>query len=238
MILAGCVATPQIFPIIPDILGRRASPSRRLARLGATPDFHHGLLAPAAPIGQVNLPYHTDMDGASSTVHIRSFVETDLDAILAIYNNAIETLTAVFEYQPYTMDKMREWVAAKQEGGFPILVADLDNGFAGFATYGTFRARPAYKYSVEHSVYVAERARRRGIARVLMEALIADARQRGYHTMIGGVVADNDPSLRFHESLGFVEVAHVREVGYKFGRWLDLKFLQLVFETPANPTEG
>src|SRR5205814_10666438 len=122
--------------------------------------------------------------------------------------------------------------------GFPVLVAEVEDGFAGFATYGSFRARPAYKYAVEHSVYVAERVRRRGVARMLMQELMADARCRDYHTMIGGVVADNVPSLRFHESLGFVEVAHFREVGYKFGRWLDLKFLQLVFDTPDQPTEG
>jgi L-amino acid N-acyltransferase len=175
---------------------------------------------------------------AASTIHIRPAADADLDAILAIYNHAIETTTAVFEYQPYTPEKMREWLSSKSEGGFPILVAETDGGFAGFATYGTFRARPAYKYAVEHSVYVAERARRRGVARVLMHALIADARQRGFHTLVGGIVADNVASLRFHESLGFVEVAHFREVGYKFGRWLDLKFLQLVLDTPHQPTEG
>ena len=172
------------------------------------------------------------------TVHIRSVRDSDLEPMLAIYNNAIETLTAVFEYQPYSPEKLREWMSSKTDAGCPVLVADLDERLAGFATYGTFRARPAYKYSVEHSVYVAEQARRRGVARVLMQALVADARSRGFHTMIGGVVADNVPSLRFHESLGFVEVGHFREVGYKFGRWLDLKFLQLVFDTPQQPTEG
>jgi len=178
------------------------------------------------------------MDGAAATIHIRPVADADFDSILAIYNNAIETLTAVFEYQPYSLEKLREWISSKTDAGCPVLVAEVEERLAGFATYGTFRARPAYKYSVEHSVYVAEHARRRGVARVLMQALVADARQRGFHTMIGGVVADNVPSLRFHESLGFVEVGHFREVGYKFGRWLDLKFVQLVFETPREPTEG
>jgi L-amino acid N-acyltransferase len=178
------------------------------------------------------------MDGAAATIHIRPVVEADFDSILAIYNNAIATLTAVFEYQPYSPEKLREWLSSKTDAGCPVLVADVDQRLAGFATYGTFRARPAYKYSVEHSVYVAEQARRRGVARALMQALVADARSRGFHTMIGGVVADNLPSLRFHASLGFVEVGHFREVGYKFGRWLDLKFLQLVFDTPREPTEG
>src|SRR4029079_1064410 len=97
------------------------------------------------------------MDGGSSAIHIRPMANADFDAILAIYNNAIETMTAVFEYRRYTPPRLREWLSSKTDGGFPVLVADVDDGFAGFATYGTFRARPAYKYAVEHSVYVAER---------------------------------------------------------------------------------
>ena len=105
----------------------------------------------------------------------------------------------------------------------------------GFATYGPFRAWQAYQYTIEHSVYVAERARRVGIARSLMRMLLDDARQREYHTVVAGVVADNVASLRLHESLGFVEVAHFRQVGYKFGRWHDLKFLQLM---PSDATHA
>jgi L-amino acid N-acyltransferase len=178
------------------------------------------------------------MDAAPPGIHIRPVTDADLDAILAIYNDAIETMTAVFEYQPYTREKLHDWLTTKQAAGYPVLVADVDGTLAGFATYGPFRTRPAYKYTVEHSVYVAEHVRRQGVARVLMRALVDDARRRGYHAMVGGVVADNVPSLRFHESSGFVEVAHFREVGYKFGRWLDLKFLQLLFDTPNEPTEG
>jgi L-amino acid N-acyltransferase len=169
-------------------------------------------------------------------IHVRLAADADLAAILAIYNHAIATTSAVFEYEPYTLDRQREWLEAKRGAGFPVLVADLDDAVVGFATYGPFRARPAYKYTVEHSVYVADGVRRRGVARFLMQTLIADARERDYHAVIGGVVADNLPSLRLHESLGFVEVAHVREVGYKFGRWLDLKFLQLLLDTPRTPT--
>ena len=169
-------------------------------------------------------------------IHVRPAADADLVAILAIYNHAIATTTAVFEYEPHTLQGQREWLDAKRTASFPVFVADLDGVVVGFATYGPFRVRPAYKYTIEHSVYVAEGVRRRGIARQLMQALIADARTRDYHAVVGGVVADNAPSLRLHESLGFVEVAHFREVGYKFGRWQDLKFLQLVLDTPRTPT--
>ena len=169
---------------------------------------------------------------------VREAHEADLPAILAIYNHAIINTTAVFAYRPHTLAMRREWLREKQAAGLPVLVAVLDDDVVGFATYGPFRQWPAYKYTIEHSVHVAERAWRRGVGRALMTALLADARRRDYHAVIGGVGAENVASLRLHESLGFVEVAHFREVGYKFGRWLDLKFLQLLLATPGQPTES
>ena len=142
---------------------------------------------------------------------IRTAGEADPPAILEVYNHAIATTTAVFSYHPHTLEMRREWFQAKQAAGHPVLVATVDNEVAGFATYGPFRVWPAYKYTIENSVYVAERARRRGVARALMNALLAEARQREYHAVIAGIVADNLPSLRLHQSLGFVEVAHFRE---------------------------
>lgn len=171
-----------------------------------------------------------------TVVHIRPAAAADLAAILEILNHAIATSTAVFDYHPHTLEMRREWLLSKQAAGMPVLVAVVDGAVAGFATYGPFRQWPAYKYTIEHSVYVAEPFWRRGVARALMDALLADAREREYHAVIAGVVADNLPSLRFHEALGFVEVAHFREVGYKFGRWLDLKFLELMLTTPQEPT--
>lgn len=164
----------------------------------------------------------------AAVTEIRSAAERDLAPILAIYNHAIEHTTAVFSYEPHTLEMRHEWFAAKQAGGYPVLVAERDGRVAGFATYGAFRPWPAYSHTVEHSVYTAPEFRRQGIARSLMNELISQARTNGLHAMIGGVVAENAESIRLHESLGFTEVAHFREVGWKFGRWLDLKFFELL----------
>jgi phosphinothricin acetyltransferase len=169
---------------------------------------------------------------------IRSAVEGDLADILRIYNQAIEKTTAVFEYRAHTIEMRREWFHAKQTASLPVLVADESGGVQGFASYGPFRAWPAYKYSVELSVYVDEHARGRGIGSALVQGVVAHARERDLHVVMAGITADNAVSLRLHEKLGFTEVAHVREVGYKFGRWLDLKFLELVLDGPRRPTDS
>lgn len=171
-------------------------------------------------------------------VDIRFASEADLEAILGIYNHAIETTTAVFSYRAHTLAMRQEWFKAKQAANFPVFVADSSGEVLGFATYGPFRVWPAYKYTIEHSVYVAERARRAGLARALMNRLLEQARAQDYHAVIGGVGAENLPSIHLHKSLGFVEVAHFREVGYKFGRWLDLKFFELLLATPRAPRES
>ena len=171
-------------------------------------------------------------------LRIRDGSDDDLPAILDIYNHAIATTTAVFSYRPHTLDMRREWFAEKRAKGHPVLVADMDGAVAGFATYGPFRAWPAYRYSVEHSVYVAAPARRRGVARQLVTALLARARAQEFHVVIGGIVAENDASLALHAALGFERVAHFRQVGYKFGRWLDLVFMQVVLDTPSRPVEA
>ena len=132
----------------------------------------------------------------------------------------------------------REWFDDKRAKGYPVLVAEAEGAVAGFATYGPFRAWPAYRYTVEHSVYVAETARRQGIARRLMKALLERARAQDYHVVIGGIVAENTASLALHEGLGFEKVAHFKQVGYKFGRWLDLTFMQVLLDTPKAPVEG
>ena len=169
---------------------------------------------------------------------IRPAGETDLADILRIYNQAIEKTTAVFEYRPHTIEMRREWFRAKQAASLPVLVAAESGAVQGFASYGPFRAWAAYKYSVELSVYVDETARGRGIGSALVQSVLTNARDRDLHVVMAGITSDNAVSLRLHEKLGFTEVAHIREVGYKFGRWLDLKFLQIVLDGPQRPTDS
>jgi L-amino acid N-acyltransferase len=171
-------------------------------------------------------------------ISIRRADEGDLADILRIYNQAIEKTTAVFEYRPHTIEMRRDWFRAKHAASLPVLAAVESGVVVGFASYGPFRAWPAYKYSVELSVYVDERARGRGIGTALVQALLDHARSQELHVVMAGITSDNTVSLRLHEKLGFVEVAHIREVGYKFGRWLDLKLLQIVLDGPREPADS
>jgi phosphinothricin acetyltransferase len=160
-------------------------------------------------------------------------------AILAILNEAIVSSTALFDYEPRSPESMVEWFRAKAARQFPVIGAEADDGaLLGFATYGTFRAWPAYKYSIEHSIYVHKDQRRRGVALVLMKRLIEVAMEQRYHTLVAGIDAANAPSISLHEKLGFGYVGTVRDAGFKFGRWLDLAFYQLVLPTPVDPSDG
>ena len=161
-------------------------------------------------------------------VHVRFATENDLPQMLEIYNEIIANTTAIFQYDPHTLDSRKEWFQNKKAEGHPVFVAEEDKVIVGYSTFGAFRNWQAYKYSVENSVYVKAGCRGRGISKLLMHPVIDAAKQMGMHTIIAGIVADNDISLALHKQLGFVEVAHFKEVGYKFDRWLDLKFLQLM----------
>lgn len=167
---------------------------------------------------------------------IRPARAADLPAILAIYNDAILTTTAVYSYAPHTLEMRQDWFAAKQRDGHPVLVAVDQATVIGFGAFGPFRVWPAYKYSVEHSVYVDPNARRRGVGQALLARLIDTARELDMHAVLAGIDASNEASIRLHTRAGFREVAHFREVGYKFGRWLDLKFFELLLDTPVHPS--
>lgn len=161
------------------------------------------------------------------------------DAILDIFNDAILHSTALYDYQPRTTASMDDWFAAKARGSFPVLGLENEDGsLAGFGSYGTFRAWPAYKYTVEHSVYVHRAQRGRGVGLMLMQQLIAAAREQQYHVMIGGIDMENHASIALHVRLGFVHAGTIRQAGFKFGRWLDLGFYQLTLETPLQPVDG
>jgi phosphinothricin acetyltransferase len=159
--------------------------------------------------------------------------------ILAIFNDAIAHSTVMYEYKPRTMDTMAGWFEAKLKGKYPVIGVESDSGeFMGFGSYGSFRAWPAYKYTVEHSVYVDARFRGRGIGKRLMKEIIAAAQAQDYHTLIGVIDASNFVSVRLHEVFGFTCCGTIRQAGFKFGRWLDVLFYQLILPTPAQPSDG
>jgi L-amino acid N-acyltransferase len=161
------------------------------------------------------------------------------EPILAIFNDAIANSTALYDYKPRTIGSMSNWFENKTKGNFPVIGAVDDSGnLLGFASYGTFRAWPAYKYSVEHSIYVAEKHRGRGLGKSLLQEIIQSARQQQYHAVIGGIDSQNRVSVQLHTRLGFSHAGTLKQVGFKFGRWLDLEFYQLLLDTPAQPVDG
>lgn len=165
--------------------------------------------------------------------------ERHASAILDIFNHAIVTSTALYDYQPRTPEQMVGWFASKREHNFPVIGLEDDAGsLLGFASYGLFRPQPAYKYTMEHSVYIHHTQRGQGLGRVLMQALIAEARQHDVHALIGAIDAANTGSRALHEKLGFTLVGQLPHVGFKFGGWLDLVLYQLLLETPAKPVDG
>lgn len=163
-------------------------------------------------------------------ITIRDAQENDLPAILDIYNDAILNTTAVYSEQPHTLRMREEWYHDRCTNNFPVFVAEAEGSVAGFSSYGHFRAWPCYRFTVEISVYVAALQRGKGIGKLLLQPLIDCAREMNMHAVIAGISADNEVSLRLHQSFGFVEVAHFKEVGFKFNRWLDLKFLELILD--------
>jgi L-amino acid N-acyltransferase len=171
-------------------------------------------------------------------ISIRPATEADLPQILEIYNEVIHNTTAVFQYKPHTPEMHKVWFDTKRAQDMPVFVAEEHQAIIGLSTFGPFRAWAAYKYTVENSVYVRPGQQRKGIGRQLMTPLIAAAKQKNMHAVIASIEASNLASLKLHAAFGFEEVAHFKQVGYKFGRWLDLKFLELMLETPQNPVDG
>jgi phosphinothricin acetyltransferase len=161
-------------------------------------------------------------------MHLRPATETDLPALLEIYNDIILRTTAVYDYEPHTMEMRRAWFKAKRDGGYPVFVAEEDKKPVGFSSFGPFRAWAAYQYTVENSIYVAADQRGKGIGKALLPPLIEAARARGLHAMVASIDAANEISLKLHAAAGFTEVARFKEVGFKFDRWLDLVFMELL----------
>jgi phosphinothricin acetyltransferase len=157
---------------------------------------------------------------------VRAATEADLPAILAIYNDAILNSTAIWSWDPVDLANRQAWFKARRALDYPVLVADTGDGAIAYASFGDWRPFDGFRYSVEHSVYVSAAGQRKGIGSALLGALIGEARRLGKHIILGGIDATNEASLALHRRHGFVETARMPQVGQKFGRWLDLVFMQ------------
>jgi L-amino acid N-acyltransferase len=159
---------------------------------------------------------------------IRNATLEDAPAILEIYNDAIINTTAVYRYEPETLQNRIEWLNQKERDGWPVFVLEEHGQILGFSTYGPFRAWPAYLHTIENSIYVHPNWRGRGIGKTLIPPLLEAARANNMHALVAGIEATNEVSLRLHAHFGFEKVAHFKQVGFKFDRWLDLVFMELL----------
>jgi phosphinothricin acetyltransferase len=174
-----------------------------------------------------------------STAKIRPAIEADLPAITAIYEHAVRFGTATFELDPPDLAEMTRRFRALADGQFPYLAADLDGAVIGYAYAGPYRPRPAYRFSVENSVYFDPKAQGRGIGKLIMQELIAQSEQRGFRQMVA-VIGDsaNAASIGVHRSTGFRMIGTCENVGFKFGRWLDTVMMQRDLGEGARTVPG
>lgn len=166
---------------------------------------------------------------------IRPATADDVEDITRIYNYYVTRSTATWDTELHTVEHRAQWFGEREASGQAVLVADVDGVVRGYASWAPFRDKCGYARTMEHTVYVDEVAQGRGLGRALLSELIDRARAAGVHVLLGVVSADNAPSLRLHHSLGFSEVGRLPETGAKFGRWLDLVFLELILSTEAEP---
>ena len=158
---------------------------------------------------------------------IREVSKKDLKDILEIYNDAILNTTAIYAYKIQTLEDRKLWYEKKKQDGYPVLAFEENDRVVGFATFGPFREWPAYKYTIEHSIYVHKDYRNQGIATKLMKEILKIADEREYATLVAGIDAANEGSIKMHEKIGFKYSGTVTKAGFKFGKWLDLAFYQL-----------
>ncbi len=160
---------------------------------------------------------------------VRPATHDDLPGILEIYNEAVWNTTATYDYEPRTLQHRIAWFDDHVKNKLPVFVAVNDDGrVAGWSALNRYHDRKGYQFTTENSVYVAADQRGRGIGRRLMEPLIEAARERGLHAILAGIDAQNEASIRLHASFGFVKVAHFKQVGFKFNRWLDVVYMELL----------
>lgn len=150
----------------------------------------------------------------------------DMPMLLEIYNHVIATSTAIYFDEPLPLENRIAWFHQRAREGYPIFVAEDAAGIAGFSSFGDFRPFPGYRFTVEHSIHVRDGMRGSGIGHKLMEPLLGRAKALGKHAMLGVIDGDNAGSINFHAKLGFEQTAFMPQVGFKFGRWLNLVFMQ------------
>jgi len=163
-------------------------------------------------------------------VQIRNYKTEDAAILVDIINYNILNSTSLYDYHPRTLENQIAIFEDKLNKGFPIIVAVVENQVVGFGYYSEFRFREAYRFTVEHSVYVSNNFHGKGIGKLLMQRLIDLAKQQKLHTMIAVIDSENQNSIKFHEQFGFKTVAVLRETGYKFNRWLHSQLMQLLLE--------
>jgi L-amino acid N-acyltransferase len=159
-------------------------------------------------------------------MRIRAATKADLQAILAIYNDVVTNTTAIYDERPSTLDERQSWFDSRLRHGLPVLAAELEGEVVGFSSFGEWRSRWGYRYTVEHSVHVRADCRGRGFGRALVEALFPRAAALGMHMMIGHIDSAATASLRLHEKLGFTAIGTFREVAQLHDGWLSLVAMQ------------
>lgn len=166
---------------------------------------------------------------------IRPYRETDAEAVMNIINDSIINTSHNYDYDPKTLEEVRHLFQEKEKAGHPILIGESENQVCGYATYGMFRAKPGYRKTIEHSIYLTKKVQGKGLGMELMKRLIDLAKNQGYHAMIAGMDSKNLGSYHFHQRLGFVEVARIPEVAIKFNQWQTLVFMQLILTPNQTP---
>ena len=160
-------------------------------------------------------------------MELRAAREVDAEAMRAIYNVEVLHSTVTFDLVPRTLEEQRAWLAA-HDGVYPAIVAVEGDTVVGFASLSSYRPRPAYSTTAEDSVYVAGDQRGRGIGKALLVEVVRLAAAHGFHAVVGRIVGDHDASIALHRACGFELVGVEREIGRKFGRWLDVAIMQLL----------
>lgn len=164
-------------------------------------------------------------------MNIRPATFDDLPGILEIYNDAVLNTTATYDYEPRTLEHRVAWFEDHARSGHPIFVAVNDAGrVTGWSALNLFRDRAGYQFTSENSIYVAADQRGKGIGKLLMPPLIESAEKMGLHAILAGIDAENHVSVRLHAAFGFEEVARLKQVGFKFGRWLDVIYMERLVE--------